>query len=320
MQRLLLGLAARVPGLDGRIVNRGTGGTDRADYCYGVWLKHLTLLCASGHEGLPATVAELGPGDSLGVGLAAVLSGVDTYRALDVKRFSNPARNERILDDLIGLFRSRAPRPTKGWPDFDEHLDPRLFPSQVLDEERLTRSLSPERIEAVRAALRDGMSPDGTISIRYVAPWEDTKDVERGSVDLILSHSVLAHVRDLAKTYDACSTWLAPSGWMSHQVDFKSHGLARKWNGAWSVGSEFYWDLIAGKRDCWINRAPVSVHLAALERAGFEPHLVLKRTREDGIGRAQLAKRWEALSTDDLTCAELFVQARLHARDLAGPG
>jgi SAM-dependent methyltransferase len=310
MKSLLLGLAARVPLLDGRVVNRGTGGTDRAGYCYGVWLKHLTLLHASGHVGVPTRVAELGPGDSLGVGLAALLSGADHVRALDVKRFSDPERNERVLTELVELFRRRAGRPTPGWPDFDAHLDERLFPAAILDGERLERALAPARLEAIREALRDGVSRDGTISLAYAAPWEDADVIERGSVDLILSHSVLEHVRDLDRTYAACARWLAPGGWMSHQIDLQSHGLARAWNGAWAIGSERYWELIAGRRDCWINRRPASAHLTALERAGFRVTLALRNERRDGVPRERLASRWRDLADDDLVCAGLFVQAR----------
>jgi len=310
MRRLLLGLAARIPGLNGRIVNRGTGGTNSAQYCFDVWLKHLTLLVATGYEGVPASVAELGPGDSLGVGLAAILCGADTYRALDVKRFSNPARNLRILDELVELFRRRCPRSLGGWPDYDRFLDQHLFPSHILDEERLHRSLAPERLEAVRAALGWGASPGRSISIAYAVPWEAEEQIERGSVDLILSHSVLEHVHDLKRTHQAAASWLVPGGWVSHQIDLTSHGLAREWNGAWGIGSEFYWRLIAERRDCWINRAPASPHVNLLEEAGFDLRLLLQMRRDDGIPSDRLADPWKGLSPDDLSISGLFIQAQ----------
>ena len=57
-------------------IYRGTGGTGSARYCYSIWLRHLLLAHAGGMRGLPSTLAELGPGDSVGVGLAALISGV----------------------------------------------------------------------------------------------------------------------------------------------------------------------------------------------------------------------------------------------------
>ena len=54
------------------------------------------------------TVAELGPGDSLGTGIAALLSGVEKYYALDVKPYFNNAINLEMFDRLLELFQRRA--------------------------------------------------------------------------------------------------------------------------------------------------------------------------------------------------------------------
>jgi hypothetical protein len=61
--------------------------------------------------GLPTTfhtIVEVGPGDSLGIGLAALLCGVEHYIALDVVRYAQTTRNLQILDELIALLRDRA--------------------------------------------------------------------------------------------------------------------------------------------------------------------------------------------------------------------
>ena len=92
----LTGLASYVPGLYNRYA-RGTGGTNSASYCYGIWIKHLTLLGQSGLHEIPNAIAELGPGDSLGVGLAALLSGVNEYYAFDIRKYTNTEKNLKIL-------------------------------------------------------------------------------------------------------------------------------------------------------------------------------------------------------------------------------
>ncbi|HSG27936.1 MAG TPA: hypothetical protein VLA34_05600, partial [Candidatus Krumholzibacterium sp.] len=106
---IVKGLLTLVPGLRETFSRARTGGTDTAEYCYEVWLKHLTMAWEHGLEDVPRTLAELGPGDSIGTGLAAMLSGVDRYIGLDVVPYSHTGSNIRIFDELVGLFRARAP-------------------------------------------------------------------------------------------------------------------------------------------------------------------------------------------------------------------
>src|SRR5215216_4420238 len=77
------GLLTLVPALHDLLPARNVGHTASAQYCYGVWLKHLTLLHAHGMTTMPQSLAELGPGDSLGVGMCALLSGSEHYVGLD---------------------------------------------------------------------------------------------------------------------------------------------------------------------------------------------------------------------------------------------
>jgi hypothetical protein len=287
--------------------DRRGGGAASASYCYGVWLKHLALLHASGMRDLPQTVAELGPGGSLGIGLAALLSGAQSYYGLDVVTYTDAVRNLGVLEGLVALFKQRAARPQKGWPDFDEHLDGKLFPGSILTDEVLDQALDERRIESIRAALRDGAA--GDITIKYVVPWNDPATIAEGSVDVLLSHSVLEHVNDLAGTYEAMAMWVKPGGWMSHQVDLTSHASADTWNGHWAH-SERMWKLVVGKRPYLINREPCSQHLGLMGKSGWNVACALKRTREDGIARPQLAPRWDHLTDEDLACSGLFVQAQ----------
>jgi hypothetical protein len=298
-----------VPGLHEILISRQGGDTGSAAYCYGVWLKHLCFLHQSGVTTPPATVAELGPGKSLGAGLAAMLCGADHYYALDVTDYRNSELNLRILDELVALYRARAPRPSPGWPCFDHLLDERLFPAGILTDELLEASLSQSRVASIRSALLHGRSDDGNITITYLAPWRQSDALREAPVDLIFSHSVLQYLEDLDVAYALLHGWLKPGGAISHQIDFSSMGLTRKWNG-YRSWPEARWKLIVGTASYVINRQPHSVHLNLLARHGFDVLADLTSHRDDGLRRAELAAAWRQLDDFDLNCSGAFIQAQ----------
>src|SRR5262249_55058710 len=155
-----------------------------------VWIKHLTLARHHGLARIPHTIAELGPGDSLGVGLAALLSGVDRYYSFDVVRYSEAERNLQIFEELVELFRRRAGTPDRGgWPPVQPYVEASWFPGRILTDEILAAALDPGRLEAIRRAMRASGRADGPITIRYVVPWTAANAID-GSVDMIYSHSV----------------------------------------------------------------------------------------------------------------------------------
>ena len=81
-ERVMVGLATFIPGLSWVMAKlRKTGGTDSARYCYSVWLRHLAMAHTNGLPTSPKIVAELGPGDSIGMGLAALIAGTEKYFA-----------------------------------------------------------------------------------------------------------------------------------------------------------------------------------------------------------------------------------------------
>jgi len=73
-------------------VPKGTGSPAR--YYYSVYLRHLVIAAANGLSPDFRVVAEIGPGESLGVGMAALLSGVRRYCAFDVVKHAPTSRRE----------------------------------------------------------------------------------------------------------------------------------------------------------------------------------------------------------------------------------
>src|SRR5262249_36333386 len=133
------------------------------------------------------TMAELGPGDSLGIGLAALLSGTRRYIALDVLRYADRTINLRIFEELISLFRDRAPVPSETefplvWPQLPSYD----FPANIITSTRLDVALQPKRLELIRLAIENPpASLRNSAPVCYVAPWKPGM-IENDTVDLIL--------------------------------------------------------------------------------------------------------------------------------------
>jgi hypothetical protein len=303
---LATGLASFVPGVR-RFMGRGTGGTCSARYCYAVWMRHLVKAEAAGIPTMHSHVAELGPGDSLGVGLAALLCGASRYVALDAKSHADSAHNLAIFEDLVELFRRREPIPgTEEFPLVQPNLQSYGFPARILSEDRLSSVLSESRIEGIRAAILG--RPGSDVSVEYRAPWTDPSVVVSGSIDFLFSQAVLEHVDDLERTYKAMRAWMKPNGFVSHSIDFTSHNITRSWNGHWTLNDPA-WRIVRGTRPYFINREPLSRHLALLSKNGFAVMHVEKQ-QNSAAEPLQLARRFRAMHHDDVSTRGVFVQAR----------
>jgi len=306
LKELIYGVATWVPGVK-LLRAKGTGGTDSARYCYSVWLRHLVMAKKNGLNPFPKIVAELGPGDSLGIGLAALISGSDKYFAFDVVEHASVARNKKVFDELVALFNNRAPIPADDeFPMVKPHLESYDFPSDILDEDRLAYALEESRLEHIRKSV--GSSHREGSLIQYKVPWHEKSMIEKEFVDMIYSQAVLEHVDDLTGAYRAMYSWLKSTGYMSHQIDFKCHGTADEWNGHWAY-SDFMWKLIKGKRPFLLNREPHATHLASLTEVGFELVCDIRMTSESQITRNELAAKFKSISDDDLRTSGAFIQA-----------
>lgn len=144
--------------------------------------------------------------------------------------------------------------------------------------------------------------------IRYRVPWHDAKVLEDESVDMIYSQAVLEHVDDLRNAYRAMRSWLKPTGYISHEIDFKCHGTASEWNGHWAY-SDFMWKLVRGGRPYLLNREPHSTHIAMLKEENYKVVCDITTESESSLTKAALAPRFRSISDDDLTTSDAFIQA-----------
>jgi len=277
-------------------------GTVSAESCYSIFLRHLTLLRQAGVNEIARSVAELGPGSSIGVGLAALLAGAERYYGLEVVDFTDPKVDAEVLDKLTGLFRRRATIPSTGihsrrFPDLDNYDWPEwLDLGSNTEWEKRVQSIRKDIITRARC-------------VKIAAPWTDQVTIEPASVDWIISQSVLEHVDDLAGAYAAMAQWLRPGGIASHLIDFQSHGMTSEWNAHWAIDDRV-WHIMRGRRPYLLNRLPYAAHLAIAAEWGFTPIMEMKNKRFDGLIPADFAPRFRKIGDEDARTAMVFVILR----------
>jgi len=308
---LLKGLLKSVSGVEHFYnFHKNTGGKDNARYCYAVWMRHLVMAWENGHQQIPASIAELGPGDSLGIGLSALLSGAEKYYALDVIRYSNTKRNLQVFEELVKLFRSKAMPSESEFPNMRPKLPLISFPAHILTDEKLNLLLDEKRLDRIRASIRacDQQQPEKEdCMICYEVPWFDTSVIRLESVDMIISQAVLQHVNDLPGTYRSMNAWLKKDCIMSQNIDLKSMGSSDRWYGHWTY-SELKWKIVKGWKKYLINREPYSVHLQLANENGFK---IVNEVKEIEAlpDREQLATQFRGMNEQDMTTSSLFIQA-----------
>ena len=314
LRPILGGLRSYLPGAD----YRETGGSTSARYCYAVWARHLAVLRRHGAAGgvVGGHVAELGPGDTLGLSLAALLSGAEFATACDGLRHATPARNRQVFDELVALFAADAPLPGDDeFPDVRPRVPGLRALEQVVAPEVRAAASAPDRLAAIRADLDRADDDPGSTHLRYAAPWSPDA-VDAGSLDLVVSQAVLEYLpaddgrgcRPLAEAFAAMHGWLKPGGVMSHQVDL-SAPFGLEWNAHWAAGP-LAWRLILGRRPHYENRVPLSGYLAACERAGFVVLAADTTPAAGGLGRDDVAPPFRELPDTDFAAASVHLIAR----------
>jgi SAM-dependent methyltransferase len=311
---VIKGLLTWVPGLYAwRLQRASTGGTNSPRYCYSVWLRHLVMLSQQGFRIRDAVVGEFGPGDSIGCGLASLLSGAQRYVGLDIVPFAANTEVKEVFRDLVRLFTDKEPIPDhREFPFARPLLQTYDFPVSLVDTTDFA-----ERVEKIAQDLKTGVTSGQYV--QYLAPWTTmSKGIAEGSLDLIFSQAVLEHAESLEDVYRTMCLLLKPGGYASHVIDFGCHHVAPLWNGHWAY-ADWEWKLVRGNRDFFLNRQPLSAHLAYAKNAGFDVLAVEQERNTQGLAVQVLTRYTSAVTADDAQTRGAMVLLRKpgHMKTLA---
>ncbi len=248
-----------------------------SEYCYNVWMKHYEQWMTY-NDAPPEVILEIGSGNSLGVGITALLTGSSKFYALEQTQFWNVSTNLEIFDELV----------------------------QRLREERLLAISSEDHIQAIRTELETPYNQNNQF-VHCKIPWKPN-DIPEQSIDLICSHTVLQHVMKLGVLYSTMKKWIKPGGYMSHTIDFSSMNTSKFWNGHWTY-ENYEWKMVTGGTSL-INRAALSKHLEFLKSNRFKIEFKNLVRRKSKLKRRDLAKAFQSLSKKDITTSGLYYFAK----------
>ncbi len=302
LRPFISGLASYLPasGKLHKLLSQNKIGPASARYCYAVWMRHLILAQKAGAlEKVPETVAELGPGRSLGAGLAALLCGAKHYYGLDIANYTEFADNVAVLDELTELFAERGIVADEEFPDMRPLMGNWEFPEFLGDVSRFSL---PKRIEEIKKDLSLG----GGEFVKYFVPWNAAN--ADWHADMIFSQAVLEHVDDAANAYRVMFERLNPGGVITHQIDYRSHGTADTWDGHRGY-PPFLWSVIRGRKPYLINRLSHSQHTELIRRAGFKILTEIPVLEKSAITTRRYASDFQKLPQEDSTISGAFICA-----------
>lgn len=137
-----------------------------------------------------------------------------------------------------------------------------LEPFVPFDEDRDTK---------IRAAIPACAEVD-TSKIRRIASFAE---ISTSSVDILLSNSVLEHVRDLALFFSECSRVLTRGGIMLHLVDYRDHFF--KYPYGFLLFEEETWSRWLNPGD--LPRWRLDDHMKAMQAHGFNVRVLERATQ-----------------------------------------
>ena len=282
-----------------------TEGSCDARYCYSVWMRHLKFYYELRRD-IPQTVIEFGPGDTIGIGLMALLCGAREYYGLDFKYYEGNRKIFQIFHTLLNMLQQKKDIPGDDeFPFCEPKLKSYKFPEEILTDEVLGRSLDAERIEEIRRNIQQFKDGKDSDMIHFMAPWWKS-DIKQVKGDFIFSQAVFEHIDAYNYAHEIIGNMVNQGGVVSHQIDFSCHACADKWNGHWSY-NRIIWKMVYGSRPYFLNRAPLHNHIRALQRSGVKIKKVIRRRGNDGISLHELCRECSNINERDFVTRSAYI-------------
>ena len=143
--------------------------------------------------------------------------------------------------------------------------------------------------------------------IEYNPQWIKKNEIYNRKIDMVISQAVLEHVDDLESVYALQKYWLNKDGFVSHSIDFKSHGYSKTWDGHWTISS-WRWFLLRGNRPYMINREPLSKHIFILKEHNFNLVKIDNYLKDSTFSVTELKTK---ISESDRNVSDSFIQANI---------
>lgn len=149
--------------------------------------------------------------------------------------------------------------------------------------------------------MTSALNPEKVIVIN---DYFENCSLPRESVDLIVSRSVLEHVKKIGDCCDRFATILKPGGVMYHDIDLTAHSGANRF--------AFYYDAGANQD---LNGLRLSDYVRLLESRGLPARVMHKMMEPQYVVRRDgLQPRYRNYDEEDLRCSRTILVAQKPAR------
>lgn len=271
--------------------NSSHSGSD-ALFCYTLWMKILNFLKKNNYPVQFESIAEIGTGGSLGLGICALLTGTAKYTALEIENNNNPKKNLQLFEEILTLFQANTKVPSSQlFTQINIKVDDFEYYNQIIDQTELNKLMSSDRIDEIKESISSSSSK----LIEYNYSWEHAPHVQ-SCFNFVFSRAVMEHVNSPEIVYKNISKVLESGGIMLHDIEFHSHGITKTWYGHNDLNDKI-WKIIRGNRNYSINRLNYSEHCNLIKDNRFQiidEIIICKKTdknRKEIYGSTVLARK-----------------------------